>query len=276
MTSPKRKRMFSTRAVDMWIGAAARARPLLCSIGSTDPTGVAGVTRDLVIYERLGAWGVFALAAVTAQNRRRVTEVHPLPARVLRDQLDSVMHGPRPAALRIGLLPDARLIAAVARFLRAQRKGIPVVLDPVISSSSGHRFLGPAELGALEGLLPLVTLVTPNASEAQALTGIRVRTVADAERAAMRLRERGCAALVTGGHLRGPQIVDVLADAKGTVRFRAARIASQMRGTGCTLAAATAVGLAKGRALRRAIADGRAFVRAELKAQRRARGKGRS
>ena len=253
-----------------------RSRPLLCSIGSTDPTGAAGVTRDLVVYERLGARGVFALAAVTAQNRRRVTEVHPLPARVLRDQLDAVMREARPAALRIGLLPDARLIAAVARFLRAQRTRIPVVLDPVITSSSGHRFLGPAELGALEGLLPLVTLVTPNAAEAQALTGIRVRTADDAKRAAARLRERGCAALVTGGHVRGPQVVDVLADRNGIASFRAARIASDMRGTGCTLAAAIAVALARGRALRRAIADGRAFVRAELKAHARARGKRRA
>jgi hydroxymethylpyrimidine/phosphomethylpyrimidine kinase len=255
---------------------ASRRRPLVCAIGSTDPTGAAGVGRDLVVFERLGAAGAVAVGAVTAQNRRRVTEVYALPARVLRDQLDAVLHEARPAALRIGLLPDAPLMAALARFLRAQQPRIPAVLDPVISSSSGHRFLGPAELGALEGLLPLVTLVTPNAAEAQALTGIRVRSSADAERAARRLAERGCAALVTGGHLRGSAVVDILADANGVARFRASRIASNMRGTGCTLAAAIAVALARGHALRAAIRDAREFVRAELKAHGRGRGKGRS
>jgi hydroxymethylpyrimidine/phosphomethylpyrimidine kinase len=251
-------------------------RILVLSIGSTDPTGAAGIGRDLVVYERLGATGAFAVAAVTAQNQRRVAEVYSLPPRALRDQLDAIVQQQKPQAVRIGLLPDSRLIAAVARFLRGLRSPIPVVLDPVIVSSSGHRFLGAAELGALEGLLPLVTLVTPNAAEAQELTGIRVRSVADAERAALRLRERGCAVLVTGGHLRGDDVVDVLADERGVVHLRNSRIRARMRGTGCTLAAAIAVHLARGMRLRTAIDRARAFVRRELEAHRPARAKGRA
>jgi hydroxymethylpyrimidine kinase/phosphomethylpyrimidine kinase len=249
---------------------------LVASIGSTDPTGVAGIGRDLIVYERLGATGAMAVAAVTAQNQRHVAEVYPLPPRALRDQLDAIVQERKPAALRIGLLPDAQLVAAVARFLRGMRPRIPVVLDPVIVSSSGHRFLGAAELGALEGLLPLVTLVTPNALEAGELAGMPVRSVADAERAARRLHERGCAVLVTGGHIRGDDVVDVLADKQGLVRLRARRISARMRGTGCTLAAAIAVYLARGMRLRPAIARARAFVRAELEAQRGARAKGRA
>jgi len=248
---------------------------LVVSIGSTDPTGVAGIGRDLIVYERLGATGAMAVAAVTAQNRRRVTEVYPLPPRALRDQLDAIIQERRPAAIRIGLLPDAQLIAAVARFLRGLRQKIPVVLDPVIVSSSGHRFLGAAELGALEGLLPLVTIVTPNALEAGELTGTRVRTNADVENAAKRLQARGCAVLVTGGHIRGDDVVDVLADKQGTMRLRARRIQARMRGTGCTLAAAIAVFLARGASLRSAVARGRSFVRKELEAHRGARAKGR-
>jgi len=254
----------------------AHLKPLVCSIGSSDPTNAAGIGRDLIVYERLGAVGVFALAAVTAQNSGRVMEVYPLPSRALRNQLDAIVQERRPKAIRIGLLPDAPLIAAVARFLRAQPKRLPVVLDPVISSSSGHRFLGPAELGALEGLLPLVTLATPNAAEAQALSGIAVRTVADAERAALHLQRRGCAVLVTGGHVRGPQVVDVLADANGITHFAGKRIAARMRGTGCTLAAAIAVHLAQGMKLHAAIRRARELVRSELEAQRRARVKGRA
>lgn len=253
-----------------------KPRPLVASIGSTDPTGVAGIGRDLVVYERLRADGALAVGAVTAQNQRRVAEVYPLPARALRDQLDAIVQERKPKALRIGLLPDSRLIAAVARFLRGLRPRVPVVLDPVIVSSSGHRFLGAAELGALEGLLALATLVTPNAVEAQELTGIRVRSAADAERAALHLRKRGCAVLVTGGHLRGDVVVDVLADARGVVHLRAPRIRARMRGTGCTLAAAIAVHLAQGMGLRAAIVRARAFVRRELEAHRPKRAKGRA
>lgn len=249
---------------------------LVTAIGSTDPTGAAGIGRDLIVYERLGAAGALAVAAVTAQNQRRVAEVYPLPPRALRDQLDAIVQERKPHAFRIGLLPDSRLIAAVARFLRGLRTRAPVVLDPVITSSSGHRFLGAAELGALEGLLPLVTVVTPNAAEAGELTGIRVRSVADAERAALRLRGRGCAVLVTGGHLRGDDVTDVLADERGVVRLTAPRIRTRMRGTGCTLAAAIAVYLARGMRLRAGVVSARAFVRRELEAHRRGRAKGRA
>ena len=249
---------------------------LVVSIGSTDPTGVAGVGRDLIVYERLGASGAMAVGAVTAQNQRHVAEVYPLPPRVLRDQIDAIIQERKPAAIRIGLLPDAQLVAVVARFLRRLRPRVPVVLDPVIVSSSGHRFLGAAELGALEGLLPLVTVVTPNALEAGELTGTRVGTTADAEKAAKRLQARGCAVLVTGGHIRGQDVVDVLADKQGIVRLRARRIPARMRGTGCTLAAAIAAFLARGATLRSAVVRARRFVREELEAHRGTRAKGRA
>jgi hydroxymethylpyrimidine/phosphomethylpyrimidine kinase len=143
----------------------------------------------------------------------------------------------------------------------------------VISSSSNHRFLGSAEIGALEGLIKLATVITPNAAEAAELSGRAVRTVADARDAATRLQKRGCAVLVTGGHIRGKDSVDVLADANGVVEFRAPRIAASMRGTGCTLAAAIAVYLGRGQSLRTAVRNARTFVRSQLEAERRTRGK---
>ena len=253
-----------------------RRQPTICSIGSTDPTVAAGIGRDLVVYERLGAAGVFAVAAITAQNRRRVSVVNPVAPAVLNAQLGAIWREHKPDAIRIGLLPNAKLIAAVSRFLRSLRARPPCVLDPVISASSGRRFLKAADVAALSTLLPLVTLVTPNAREAGELTGIRVRTIADARRAAIALRARGCAALVKGGHLSGRRVTDVLADERGVRCFDAARIRTSMRGTGCTLAAAIAVALARGVRLRTAIARARAFVRRELKAQRRVRAKGRA
>ena len=245
----------------------ALSGPLVCSIGSTDPTAAAGIGRDLVVYERLGARGAFAVAAVTAQQRRGVTRVTSISPSTLKAQLAAIWSEEPPDAIRIGLLPGAALIAGVARFLRSLPSRPPTVLDPIVSASSGRRFLGLKEIRALQSLLPLVTLVTPNAGEAELLTGVRVRSVADARRAALALHARGCAALVKGGHIDSKLVVDVLADYRGVVLFAAPRILSSMRGTGCTLAAAIAVSLARKEPLREAIARARAFVRRELKSQ---------
>lgn len=241
---------------------------LICSVGSTDPTVRAGIGRDLVVYQRLGACGVFAVAAVTAQNSRRVIAVQPLPPALLTAQLRAIWQESLPAAIRIGLLPTRALIAAVARFVRTLRPRPPIVLDPVIAASSGHRFLDLSTLRALAGLLPLVTIVTPNIDEAEALTGERIRSTNDAARVALRLSERGCAVLLKGGHLRGTQVVDVLAAGGRITRLAAPRIHARMRGTGCTLAAALAVNLARGVPLTQAIRRARAFVRRELEAHR--------
>jgi hydroxymethylpyrimidine/phosphomethylpyrimidine kinase len=253
-----------------------RSKPLICSIGSTDPTAAAGIGRDLIVYERLGAAGVFAVAAITAQNAHGVYGVDAVTPRILAAQLKAVWQEHAPAAIRIGLLPDAKLIAVVARFVRSLRKRPPIVLDPVMRASSGARFLGAAELRALERLLPLVSLVTPNVAEAEALTGLRIRDLAGAERAAVRLHEHGCAVLLKGGHLPGARVTDILVDDTGLRRFSAPRIEACMRGTGCTLAAAIAVFLAQGLTLARAVARARSLVRRELEAQRRARPKGRA
>ncbi len=150
------------------------------------------------------------------------------------------------------------------------------MIDPVLCASSGARFLGAAEVRALERLLPLATLVTPNVAEAEKLTGLRIRDLASAERAAVRLHERGCAVLLTGGHLPGARVTDILVDHSGLRRFSAPRIEARMRGTGCTLAAAIAVFLAQELPLEQAVSRARSFVRRELEAQRRARPKGRA
>lgn len=256
--------------------ANTRRRPLVCSIGSTDPTALAGIGRDLIVFERLGARGAFAVAAVTAQDSRRVSRITPLSPGAFAAQLAAIWREHRPDAIRIGLLPNTGLIAVLARFLGSLSARPPAVLDPVIRASSGRRFLGRIGIRALKTLLPLVTLVTPNASEAEKLTGIRVRNVAGARRAALALHARGCAALVTGGHVAGARVVDVLAEDRGVRLFAAPRIRATMHGTGCTLAAAIAVSLARGERLRQAIASARLFTRRELQAHRSVRAKGRA
>lgn len=238
------------------------AKPtVICSIGSVDPTGAAGLTNDLRVYACLKAAGVAVVAAVTAQNSSRVASVAPLSGRVVRQQLELVWEQVRPDAVCIGLLPEAALIRTVRRFLSGLAQRPPLVIDPVLAASSGRRFLGAREIRELVLLLPLATVVTPNLHEAAALTSSRVTTIAQAEAAARMLSSCGCAALVTGGHLAGSRCIDILSHRNRVRRFAAQRITGTMRGAGGILAAALAVGLARGITLDRAIVEARSFVR---------------
>ena len=250
----------------------ARSATVLCSIGSTDPSGAAGLGADLRVFAHLGAVGVCVVTGVSAQNSARVLSVGEIAPKLVTQQLQAIWHQVRPDAVCVGLVPGAAALAAVERFLRRCQPRPPIVVDPVISASSGRRFLGARELRALRRLLTIATVVTPNLSEAAALTGDRVATLAQAEGAARLLAAGGCAALVTGGHLAGRACVDVLAAPgsrrrggaqRGVVlrRFAAPRLAGTMRGAGGILAAALAVELGRGERLEQAVMRARTFVR---------------
>ena len=247
-----------------------RARePVVCSIGSVDPTGAAGILMDMRVYAHLGAVGVAVVASVTAQNYRRVSAIEPLTPSAIEKQLNAVFEQVRPHAICIGLLPSAAAIDAVARFLRRNARQIPVVLDPVIAASSGRRFLDRSAVRALVRLAPLVTIMTPNLREAAALAGRRVTTLEHASQVAGVLARLGCAVLVTGGHLSGDACIDVLAQGDRVRHCAAKRIPGRMRGAGGILAAALAVELGRGAALVRAVAHARQVVRRAHRAARR-------
>jgi len=256
--------------VDRAKASVKRSQAVALSIGSVDPTQAAGVTVDLAVYRAAGVAGTCAIAALTAQNARRVTGMHPIPAAFLRRQLESIWQQVLPHAICIGLLPDARLIRSVDAFLRSHAPRYGVVIDPVAASSSGHTFCGPREIAALRTLCARATIVTPNASEAALLTGRPVRSIAEALAAAQTIARAGCAVLVTGGHLPGSRCTDVLVDRYGVVRrFSGARIASTLRGSGGILAAGITAWLARGASLEEAVLRARAIVRRAFRAARR-------
>jgi hydroxymethylpyrimidine kinase/phosphomethylpyrimidine kinase len=241
--------------------ALKRPLPVVCTIGTTDPTGAAGIGLDLAILPRLGVRAVFAIAAVSAQNSKRVARVDALPPSVITAQLRAIWEQVKPGAIRIGLLPKADGIAAVAKFLRGLRRRPPVIIDPVLAATSGHHFSGSAEIAALKKLFEFAELVTPNTAEAATLSGMAVRTTEDAADAGRALaRAAGCAVLVKGGHLRGKICYDVLADADGVVYIGTRRSPRRMRGTGCLLAAAISAQRARGASLHDAIAAARDVV----------------
>jgi hydroxymethylpyrimidine kinase/phosphomethylpyrimidine kinase len=240
--------------------------PVVCTIGTTDPTGAAGIGLDLKLLARMDVRSVFVVAAVTAQNSRRVAAVEPLTPGIITAQLRSVWQQVEPDAVRIGLLPAADGIAAITKFLRALRRRPPIIVDPVLAATAGRRFSGQREIAALKKLFAVAELVTPNASEAATLAGIAVRTVSDAADAARAIaRAAGCAVLVKGGHLRGRICYDVLADAGGVVYIGARRSSRRLRGTGCLLAVTIAAERARGAPLHEAIATARDVVAGALR-----------
>ncbi len=244
--------------------------PRLLTIAGSDSGGGAGIQADLKTFAAHGAYGMSAITAVTAQNTRGVTAVHPIPPDVVAAQIDAVFGDLGVDGVKIGMLAGAPIVRAVARVLAVwlERLGAdapPVVLDPVMVAKSGDALLADEAVGALrEELLPLASVVTPNLPEAARLTGLPVGSFAEREAAARALaRETGVgrgrgtagAVLLKGGHGEGDEVVDLLADLGGGRAFRHPRIESRStHGTGCTLSSALAARLAAGEPLATAAA----------------------
>lgn len=232
------------------------------TIAGSDSGGGAGIQADLKTFQRYGVFGTSVITAITAQNTVGVRAVHPVPLDIVRSQLDAVVEDLRPSALKSGMLATSELVREVATGIRTHQLS-NYVLDPVMVASSGDGLLDhDAEREILGQLVPLALLVTPNLDEARLLSGIVPETTDDMERAGHRLLDAGArAVLVKGGHSKGDTLVDVLVTRDSVRHFSHPRIAStSTHGTGCTLSAAITAGLALGKNLEEAVANGIDYV----------------
>ena len=242
--------------------------PTALSIAGSDSGGGAGIQADLKAFEANGVFGMSVLTAITAQNTREVTQAFELPTGLIRAQLDAVVDDLPIGAVKTGMLSSVEIIETVADGIA--RHGLaPVVVDPVMISTSGYSLLQPDAVQAVrERMLPLADLATPNAHEAAALAGFEVRTLDDARRAAHAILEMGPrAVLVKGGHLDSESdAVDVLLDAGGERLYRAERLdTTSTHGTGCTYASSIAANLARGYELREAIERARVYLQEAIR-----------
>jgi hydroxymethylpyrimidine/phosphomethylpyrimidine kinase len=241
-------------------------RPTVLSIAGSDSGGGAGIQADLRTFAAHGVHGATVLVAATAQNTRRVAAAEPLSTRLVRRQIDAVFSDLRPRAVKIGMLFDAPRIRAVASGLR-RWKAPNVVLDPVMIAKSGARLLSRRAVVELRSrLFPLAELVTPNIPEAEALSGIRIRSESDRRLAAGILADFGArAVLIKGGHGGGRQVRDLLFDGAFFTVFAAPRLRTRAtHGTGCTLSSAIAANLALGLALPDAVERAVVYLRAAI------------
>lgn len=237
--------------------------PNVLAIAGSDPSGGAGLQGDLKTFAALRVNGCAVPTALTAQNSRGVHAVFRVPAEFVVRQLDVLFDDVEIHAVKIGMLGDAAVVTAVCDVLRRYRPP-HVVLDPVLRASAGGMLLDEAGLDAVrETLLPLVTVMTPNAEEAGALLRAPAPTTErEAEQAARALYELGAnAVLVTGGHLLNElECADVLYTAETSRVFRAERMAGGTHGTGCALSSAIAALLALGAPLGEACEAAQVFV----------------
>ncbi|MFP4227720.1 MAG: bifunctional hydroxymethylpyrimidine kinase/phosphomethylpyrimidine kinase [Salinivenus sp.] len=238
-------------------------KPVALTIAGSDSGGGAGIQADLKSMEANGVFGASALTAITAQNTETVARSYDLPPDLVAAQIDAVAEDMDVRATKSGMLSAPEIIEVVAD--RVEAHGLaPFVVDPVMISKTGFKLLQDAAIETLvERLLPLATVVTPNAHEAAHLTDIDVESIDDLQRAAEALFQAGPdAVLVKGGHLADDEkAVDVLVDGEGARRFSAPRIETKhTHGTGCTYGSAIAANLAKGHDLDTAIQRAKQYV----------------
>jgi hydroxymethylpyrimidine/phosphomethylpyrimidine kinase len=243
--------------------------PIAVTIAGSDSSGGAGIQADLKTFSGLGVYGASVISALTAQNTKGVTAIHEVPPEFVAAQMDAVFADLAVGAVKIGMLGNAAVIAAVAAGL-VRYKQANVVLDPVMVATSGQRLLAPDAIEALRSeLLPRALVITPNLPEAAALLDVSVASDApEMRRQADRLIALGArAVLIKGGHAEGAESTDILVVGDTAIPFVAPRIATRnTHGTGCTLSAAIAAGLAKGLGLADAVRDAKAYVTAAIAA----------
>ena len=246
--------------------------PIVLTIAGSDSGGGAGIQADLKTFASIGVHGTSAITCITAQNPRRVSRIQAVSADMVRRQIEAVCEELSPAAVKTGMLYSDEIIRAVAHFLAGIERP-PLIVDPVMVSTSGARLLRPSAIKTLQReLLPKAALVTPNLDEAEILIGRKLSSPEDLRFAAHEIHKRfSCATLIKGGHLRGlSEAIDVFYDGKEELLLTAPFAQGvSTHGTGCTYSAAIAGYIAAGHRLAKAVQMAKQYVTAAIHGSRR-------
>lgn len=242
-----------------------KSYPIVLSIAGSDSSGGAGIQADLKTFSSLGVYGATAITTITAQNTQGVHSQFALPPQMVYDQIIAVIDDLHPSFVKIGMLSNAEIVRVVAESL--SQYSIPIILDPVIVSTSGHRLLSiEAQEVLKEKLLPMSALITPNIPEMKALTDMPLSSFEEKQMAAQRLMNHGVkAVLLKGGHEEGNTKTDILftqsANGIESTIFTATTISTlNIHGTGCTLSSAITAFLARGLCLNDAITEAKNYI----------------
>lgn len=238
------------------------APPVTLTIAGSDCSSGAGIQADLKTFQHFRTHGLTAVTCVVSETANLVRAVHPVPVPVVVDQVSLMLASFPVAALKTGMLFSADHVTAIAEILKRHPQS-QLVVDPVMIASTGDPLLEPDAIVAYIGqLLPLARVITPNLPEAEALAGTTIGDLSTLEAVAHDLARRfGTAVLLKGGHLEGPDCIDLLVDGGQSHRFHETRIpVTGSHGTGCTLSAAITALLALGHALPDAVGLAKAYL----------------
>jgi hydroxymethylpyrimidine/phosphomethylpyrimidine kinase len=250
---------------------SAATVPVVLSIAGSDSSAGAGVQADLKTFSSLGVYGLTAVTCVVAEIPGQISRIEPVSTDLVSEQIAVLGRNFPIAAAKTGLLYTAEIVEAVARsiadLLANSATPFPLVIDPVITATSGDRLLEPGAIELYESkLFPLATLITPNIDEAEKLLGQKIDDRQSMEKAARALaRKYRVSILLKGGHAAGSSAIDLLfADGKIT-EFAAPFVRGvATHGTGCTYSAAITASLASGLSLEQAIGRAKKFVTASI------------
>lgn len=238
--------------------------PCALTIAGSDSGGGAGIQADLKTFAALGVHGTSVITCLTAQNPTRVLGIQETSPALIRQQLEAVFEALPPQGIKTGMVFSAHVIREITRVLGQLKKQPPLIVDPVMISTSGKHLLKPSAIKALQDeLFPMAALLTPNLPEAEALGTGPIREPEDLRNAARTLNEKfGCAVLLKGGHLKGmKESVDIFFDGETEWMLIAPRITGvHTHGTGCTYSAAIAACIARGESLQTAVETAKDFV----------------
>jgi hydroxymethylpyrimidine/phosphomethylpyrimidine kinase len=241
--------------------------PVALTIAGSDSSAGAGIQADLKTFSALGVYGVTAVTCVVAEIPGRVSQIEPVEAEMVREQIDVLVHNFPIAAIKTGLLCSGEIVSTVARAIVDLRRKldahIPLVVDPVIVATSGDVLLEPSAIELYEKeLFPIATLITPNILEAAKFTGETVHDLKSMRQVGAALKNKFRASiLLKGGHLSSDQAVDLLFDGEKLIEFSTPFLRDvATHGTGCTYSAAITAGLAAGLSLEKTIDRAKKFV----------------
>lgn len=237
--------------------------PSVLTIAGFDGSGGAGIQADIKTISALGCYATSVLTALPVQNTQGVRKIYPIPMEAVGDQIEAVMEDILPDAIKIGMVHTPELVEMIVRTLK-NYTGIPIVFDPVMVATSGHRLIEEDTIDALVGkLLPIATVITPNMDEAAILADREVKTLEHMRIAGEQIRKLGCNnILMKGGHQETPKITSLFFDDSNRCHaYEVTKITTNnTHGSGCTLSSAIASYLAQGTNLHDAVDQGQRYV----------------
>lgn len=237
--------------------------PSVLTIAGFDGSGGAGIQADIKTISSLGCYATSVLTALPVQNTKGVRSIYPIPVQAVVEQIRAVMDDIVPDAIKIGMVHTSELVETISTSL-LEYPQVPIVFDPVMVATSGHRLIEEATINAIkEKLFPLAAVLTPNMDEAAVLADMEVKTPEHMRVAAERIKALGCKTiLLKGGHLESEQIISLFLDEAQQFReFKSTKLdTNNTHGSGCTLSSAIASFIAQGKSLVKAVALAQEYV----------------